>query len=167
MSYKGHFKPQSVANAVRIVQHMNLLQKEKLFDRVHEVQPHILLTILGLSQDGVTMTMIEHALHVLMVIHIVITNAGATDLPVATRADIRAAAKRHETMLSYLESEPALEMWKLTGTEYSEPVLLAYVVGYMKDNGMTGDTKNQYLISSMLKVTLDLYVDAYHKSLKD
>ncbi len=155
--------PESIAEAVHAVQHMTLPQKEKLIDHIHAIQPHVLLTILALSQDAVPMPMLDSALHVLMVIHTAITKEGATDLPIASREDIRHAMERHCAMLSYLESEPDKEMWKLTATAYPEPALLAYLVEYLKDNGITADTDTQCLVVSILKVAVDLYVDAYHK----
>jgi len=108
------------------------------------------------------MPMLDNALHVLMVIHTTITNERGTDLSIVSREDIRHATKQHFATLSDLESEPDRKVWQLTETTYPEPALLAYVIGYLKDNGNTGTTERQRMVVSMLKVALDLYVDAYH-----
>ncbi|HQL50977.1 MAG TPA: hypothetical protein PLR91_07265 [Kiritimatiellia bacterium] len=40
-------------------------------------------------------------------------------------------------------------------------VLMAYVVNYLLERGIWAETDDQYRVSSMAKVELDLYVDAY------
>lgn len=158
---KGSITTKAAADAVRLVSQMSLQEKEELIDRIHEAQPHILLSVLALSQDGVPMEMLEHALHLLMVVHVCVTSQCKDGLPAASREDVIRAAKRHEAMIAYLEVEPDPGIWRLTATAYPEPVLLAYTVNYLLEHGICGETDAQHLVSSMAKVALDLYVDAY------
>ncbi|MFT5241301.1 MAG: hypothetical protein ACI9OU_002221 [Candidatus Promineifilaceae bacterium] len=44
--------------------------EEELIDRISVAQPAVLFTMLALSQDGVPMPMLDHGLHILMVVHI-------------------------------------------------------------------------------------------------
>lgn len=78
-----------------------------------------------------------------------------------SREDVVRSAKRHEAMIAYLEQEPDPEMRLLTSASYPEPALLAYIVNYLLENGVSGLTEAQYKASSMSKVVLDLYVDAF------
>lgn len=157
----GRITTKAAAEAVRTVTQMSLPQKEELIDRIHEAQPQILLSVLALSQDGVPPEMLEHALHILMVVHVCVTSQHPGPLPQASREDIRRAADKHLAMLNYLSKEPDQKMWRLTCDAYPEPVLLAYVLNYLLERGIWGETDAQYLVSSMSKVALDLYVDAH------
>ena len=56
------------------------------------------------------------------------------------------------------------QMWDLTCTTYPEPVLLAYVLDFLSENGIATETNEDYLVATMSKVILDVYVDALRKS---
>ena len=157
----GGITTKAVADAVRTVQGLPLEHQDALVDRIYAAQPHILLTVLALSRDGVPEDMLGHALHLLMVIHVCVASQCPDGLPQASRDDIRRAMERHLAMLGYLSKEPDLKMWRLTCESYPEPVLLAYVVNYLLERGIWAETDAQYRVSSMAKVELDLYVDAY------
>jgi hypothetical protein len=157
----GGITTKAVAEAVRTVSRLSLEQKEELVGRIHEAQPHILYAVLALSLDGVPEDMLEHALHLLMVVHFSVVSQCPEGLPQASLDDIRRAMERHLAMLGYLSKEPDQKMWRLTCESYPEPVLLAYVVNYLLERGIWAETDAQYRVSSMAKVALDLYVDAY------
>jgi hypothetical protein len=157
----GGITTKAVADAVRTVLGLSLNRQEELVDRIYAAQPQILLDVLSLSRDGVPPEMLEHVLHVLMVVHTCVTSQCKDDLPAASREDVIRAAKRHEAMIAYLEQEPDPEMRLLTSASYPEPALLAYIVNYLLENGVSGLTEAQYKASSMSKVALDLYVDGF------
>jgi hypothetical protein len=153
-----------VARAVQTVTGYDLAQAEALCDRIHAAQPHVFLTTLALTQDGVSMPKMDQALHVLMVVHIAIEMQTPRPLRTIGRKDIQAAHKRHQEMLNYLEAEPDKRMWDLTCTAYPEPVLLAYVIDFLSENGIGTETHEDYLVATMSKVILDAYVDALRES---
>ena len=153
-----------VARAVRTVTGYDLAQTEALCDRIHAAQPHIFLTTLALAQDGVSMPKMDHVLHVLMVVHIAIEMQTSLPLRTIGRNDIQVALKKHQDMLNYLEHEPDRRMWDLTCTAYPEPVLLAYVLDFLSEKGIVTETNEHYLVATMSKVILDVYVDALRES---
>jgi len=156
-----------VARAVRTVTGYDLVQTEALCDRIHTAQPHVFLTTLALAQDGVSMPKMDHVLHVLMVVHIAIEMQTSLPLRTISRKDIQVAHKKHHDMLNYLEAEPDKRMWDLTCTAYPEPVLLAYVIDFLSENGIITETNEDYLVATMSKVILDVYVDALRESEQD
>jgi hypothetical protein len=157
----GSITTKAVADAVRTVLGLSLNRQEELVDRIYAAQPQILLAVLSLSRDGVPPEMLEHALHLLMVVHTCVTSQCKDGLPAASREDVIRAAGRHESMIAYLEVEPDPGIWRLTATAYPEPALLAYTVNYLLENGGGDESEAQYKVSSMSKVALDLYVDAF------
>jgi hypothetical protein len=153
-----------VARAAQKVTKYDLIQTEALCDRIHAVQPHVFLTALALAQDGVSMPKMDHVLHVLMVVHIAIEMQTSLPLRTISRKDLQVAHKKHQDMLNYLEAEPDKRMWDLTCTTYPEPVLLAYVLDFLSENGIATETNEDYLVATMSKVILDVYVDALRES---
>ena len=110
------------------------------------------------------MPKMDHVLHVLMVVHIAIEMQTSLPLRTIGRNDIQVALKKHQDMLNYLEHEPDRRMWDLTCTAYPEPVLLAYVLDFLSEKGIVTETNEHYLVATMSKVILDVYVDALRES---
>jgi hypothetical protein len=102
----------------------------------------------------------DHVLHVLMVVHTAMEMQTSLPLRTIGQKDIQVAHKKHQDMLDYLAGEPDRRMWDLTCTTYPEPVLLAYVLDYLRENGIVVKTDEDYLVATMSKVILDVYVKA-------
>lgn len=155
----------TVSGVAADVLRMTLPQQEDLLDRIHESQPHILLTILALSEDGVPISLVEHALHVLMVTHIVLTDDCAVELPVVSHEDVLRAVDNHVAMLSDSEIDPGQERWASLANDCSDSAmlahLLAYFLAYFEVKGITLANEAECMIALLSKVTIDLYVGAY------
>jgi len=153
-----------VAKAVHTITGYDLVQKETLCDKIRISQPHIFFTTLALTQDRVSMSKMDHLLHVLMIVHMVTETEASLPLPTISREAIHIAHKKHNNMLRYLEAESDRQMWDLTCTTYPEPVLLAYILNYLVEKGINTKTQEDYLILNMSKVILDVYVNAFKES---
>lgn len=71
---------EGVVAAVRTVLDMNFKEKEALCDQIHADQPHVFLTMVALSQSGVSLPEVDHALHLLMVIYLAFKNGAGVRL---------------------------------------------------------------------------------------
>lgn len=154
---------EAVAAAARTVLGMNLKEKEALCDQIHADQPHIFLTTVALSQSGVGLAKVDHALHLLMVIYLAFKDDAGIVLPVIGLDMIDDAYKRLASMMKYLAAESDKRMWNLTATSYPELNLLAYVLGHLRDNGFDVETDEHAKVISVAKVTLDVFMAARKK----
>ncbi len=152
-----------VTAAVGTVTGLSLKEQEALCDQIHADQPHIFLTTVALSQDGVSLSRLEHALHVLMVVYLAFKNGTKAPLPVISLDMIREAYQRHASMLKYLAAEKDRRMWDLTATSYPELWLFAYVMGHLAENGFSVETDENAMVGSVSKVILDVFLAAREK----
>ncbi len=54
-------KIKNIAESMNFVNSLELNEKLAELDKIHQSQPHAFLTVLSLSQDGVSMEKVEHA----------------------------------------------------------------------------------------------------------
>ena len=146
-----------IAAAIRRVDSMNLDEKVRFADKIHSNQPHALLTVLGLSQHGIAMPVLEHAIHVVMVVYSAFYGTTGRNLPVITLESLD-EARRDNAMLS-----SAIERGNLNPSAYldahPEPNILSWVYDYLREHGLlTANWGNELLVR-----TLQVVVDAFAK----
>lgn len=154
----------AVADAARTVLGVDPKERDALCDQIHADQPHVFLTTVALSQSGVSLAKVDHALHLLMVIYLAFKDSTGIRLPVIGLDMIDDAYKKLASMMTYLAIEPDRRMWNLTAMFHPEPNLLAYVVGYLRDHNFHVETDEHARVISVAKMTLDIFVAAKKRS---
>lgn len=132
-----------VADAVIKIKSANLYELEKLSDPMVKSQPHLCGTIAGLKLDGVTHEHIGHAWHLLLICFYA---CGGTNLPMLTMEnDISKALKTVAQMIQYMNGEKDDdEAFTNTAMSHPEVNLFAYVMGYLKENNIIGESNSEY-----------------------
>mgnify|MGYP001408488964 CR=1 FL=1 len=153
---------QHVTSAVKRMDCMTLEHQAALADRVHDEQPCALLTVLAMSQDGVSCEELDHALHVLFVTHLAcVESVKPGALPLITKESIDAGVKNYMDLLRYLENEPDRACWDAAFRSHPEPNLLAYAVHYLRDHGINVAVVDHHFGLMLIMLSLvNLYANA-------
>jgi len=131
-----------VVDAVIKIKSANLLELDKLSAPMVKSQPHLCGTIAGLKLDGVTPEHIGHAWHLLLICYYA---CGGDKLPMLTmEEDISKAFETVTQMILYMDGEKDEKAFKETAMSHPEVNLLAYVMGYLKENNITGKNNSEY-----------------------
>jgi hypothetical protein len=154
--------PIEIKLITKSINYFNALElNEKIVEteKIHQSQPHAFLTVLALSQDGVSMEKVEHALNVLMVIHKVFNDdASGRKFPLISKKMLDYALESNIAMLQSIDRG-----WLTTDesiNSYSENNLLAYLVGYLKDHDLISPCEEHERVLINLKTVLDSYANA-------
>lgn len=155
-------KPIEIKHITKSINYINSLDfNEKITETeaIHQSQPHAFLTVLALSQDGVSMEKVDHALNVLMVIHKVFSDASnGLKIPLITKRMLDDALESNIAMLQTID-----QGWLTTEesiTSYFENNILAYLVGYLKEHDLISPNEEHERILINLKTVLDSYANA-------
>lgn len=128
-------------------------------EKIHQSQPHAFLTVLSLSQDGVSMEKIEHALNLLMIIHKIFSDdPTGRKMPMISKRMLDDALESNIAMLQSIDRG-----WLTTDesiNSHSEKNILAYLVGYLKDQDLISPSEENERLLINLKTVLDSYANA-------
>lgn len=127
-------------------------------EKIHQTQPHAFLTVLSLSQDGVSMEKVELALNALMVIHKIFSDDSSRKLPMISKRMLNDCLKSNVAMLQSIDRG-----WAATDeniNSHSEKNVLAYLVGYLKDHDLIKPCEEHERLLINLKTVLDSYANA-------
>lgn len=155
-------KPIEIKYITKSINYANSLdfnEKIREIEAIHQSQPHAFLTVLALSQDGVSMEKVDHALNVLMVIHKVFSDGSkGLKMPLITKRMLDDALESNIAMLQTIDKG-----WLTTDesiTSYFEKNILAYIVGYLKEHDLISASEEHERILINLKTVLDSYTNA-------
>jgi hypothetical protein len=149
---------ESIRNAVLHVSSLRLRDRVTLCERIHERQPHAFLALLALSQDGVTMEAVDHAIHLLMVMHTAFETTCTKKLPIITKSMIDEAFRDNATVFRAYEQN--LISLDNTIESHPEQTMLTYLVGYLRDNDLAEPSEPNERLIMTIKVILDTFATA-------
>jgi hypothetical protein len=159
-------KPIELKHIVKSIDYVNSLkfnEKTTEIEKIHQSQPHVFLTVLALSQDGVSMEKVEHALNVLLIIHKIFSDdPSGRKISLISKRMLDDALESNIAMLQTIE-----QGWLSTDesiNSYFEKNILAYVVGYLKENGLLASSEENERILINLKTVLDSYSNARRRA---
>jgi len=152
-------KIKNIAKSINFVNSLELNEKLAELDKIHQSQPHAFLTVLSLSQDGVSMEKVEHALTVLLVIHKVFSDAAVgLKIPLISKRMLDDSLENNIAILQAIG-----QGWLTTDESihsYFEKNILAYLVGYLKDHDLISPSEEHERLLINLKTVLDAYTHA-------
>lgn len=120
---------QVLARAIKVVQAMNMAQKEALADELFQAQPTLLGAVLVLPRMGVPMERMEFALNLLFVCFQSMKESGLS-WPRISEDELDRQAARYSAIVRFSEgmhSSQVHQTQQQFATGHSEPALLAYV----------------------------------------
>jgi hypothetical protein len=148
---------QQITAAINYVDSIDHDGKTRLVDEIHSNQPHALLTMLGLSQDGIEMPVLEHAIYILMVVYSVFHEATGGEMQLIT-LEVLDKARRDNAELSF-----SIERGSLTPQVYldfhPEPNILAWVYNYLKEHVLLALTPKIELMVRTTQVVVDAFAE--------
>jgi hypothetical protein len=130
----------NLVDAVRRVERMSLQDRVRLSEEVHERQPNLLFSVLVQQRYGATLEQIELVLNVLLVFYEAMKCSGANwpviseDVQERCLARISARVRFTEGLSPELAAQATLDAID----DHPEQLLLAYVYGKMRENGLLG-----------------------------
>ncbi len=128
-------------------------------EKIHQSQPHAFLTVLSLSQDGVSMEKVEHALNILIVIHKIFSDdSSSRKLPMISKRMLDDGLESNVAMLQSIDRGWAAKDDSINS--HSEKNILAYLFGYLKDHDLISPCEEHERLLINLKTVLDLYANA-------
>jgi hypothetical protein len=152
-------KIKHITKSINYVNSLTFNEKATEAEKIHQSQPHVFLTVLALSQDGVSMEKVEHALNVLMVIHKVFSDdSSGRQIPLISRRMLDEALESNTAMLQAIDQE-----WLTTDesiNSYFEKNILSYIIGYLKEHGLISPEEENERLLINLKTVLDSYANA-------
>ncbi|MDY0361031.1 MAG: hypothetical protein RBR08_06245 [Desulforegulaceae bacterium] len=142
----------ALASATRKVNSMDIKAKELAFEDVFAEQPNLLASILVQHRLGNTMNDVESLLHILLVLHFAIKEAGIVIPKISEHEQQRQLEiLEHSVLFSEgMSSNLAQSSVNQYINNHKEPVLLAYVIGAMQEAGFL---KNKNEASKFLIMT--------------
>lgn len=160
------FSIQDVVDSRLHIMRLNLREKEGFCDEIFENQPSLLAHVLALSEVGASHEKIEHVIHNLMVLYHIFTSNG-TKLRTITEDDIERAFKNNIAMLQLLATESRTErerIIKLSTTKHPEQNVLAFLTGYLNENGFSEYTEGNNHCAIAAKNIFDCFVRTKYES---
>ncbi|MCG3181425.1 MAG: hypothetical protein BIFFINMI_03818 [Phycisphaerae bacterium] len=133
---KGRITIDTMVDVIRRVEGMGFDAKLKAIDQLAASQPNALGCALVLPTFDVPMPVVDHVLHVVLVIAEAVKETLGGSVPLITLDMIERSAAKHGAMVRLLDGETKAEARRLTDimTEaYPERNLFAYVTCYMKE----------------------------------
>ena len=162
MSNQNPITAQQIATAVANVERLDHDAKLRIVDRIFTDQPAVLGAVVQLHSLGVSYVTQEHALHVLLVLFECF-NRVLPGLPRIAEESVQNALDNNAAMLRLLNEESdksAEQLLRLSIKKYPEPGVLAFVGGYLNDNGFSTFSPENELVSRTCKSVMDVFVEA-------
>ena len=128
-----------LAAAIRSAAAMDITEKESVCDRIYAGQPNLLGSVLVLPRLGVSMSIVDVVLNILIVLTLAVEESRQELAPV-TEAHQERELQRLVAVMQFSEGhEPALVVQAIEQTTAyrREKFLLAYVVNELNRSGLT------------------------------
>lgn len=150
----------TIAESLHYFDSLGLDERIELNETIHQNQPHAYLTLLALSQEGISLETMDHLLNILCVIYLATTKMNSLKIPVVSKGALRKAYKNNIAMLRYVYMEEDETSKDEIFQSYPDKNLLAYLIGCLKERNLLKDNKECNMIITTLKVILDSLIDA-------
>ena len=158
---KGRITTQTIAEVAKRIEGLDLAAKANLCDELAAHQPVALGWVLLLQREGVSLSVVDHVLHLLLVISECVKETIREPLPCITEDDFEKAGQRIHAMFMLLQREPKEEAKWLTylmAESHPERNLYAYVVNRLsheaKAHERRGDERAIYCTAVLLEAFL-------------
>ena len=154
----------SVIEAVQKVKYLTLPEIDQLSSLLMKTQPHLCGLIAGLKLDGVTQEHNGHVWYLLFVCYYACEGEKFSALTI--EKDIPEAYRGVGKFAQYFENEKDKKVFEKTLISSPEANLLAYVVGYLREQGITGKTESEYQTLIACYALVQLFYLARKKRLR-
>jgi hypothetical protein len=158
---KGRITIQIMADVIRRIEGMDLAAKVKLCDDLAANQPDALSWVLLLHRQGVSMPVVDHVLHIMLVISESIKKTLCGPVPRVTLDTLEKADAKVHAMFRLLQGESKDEAAWLTylmAEAHPERNLYAYVVTHLSEKSgardRPGDERAIYATAVLLEAFL-------------
>jgi hypothetical protein len=151
-----------VTDTVAYVESLDFDAKLKRFDRIFEVQPAVLGAVVQLKALGVDSATQDHAFHVLLVLFECFTR-NVPNLPRISEEMVQKALDNNVAMVEFFNEErrPEAERLQRLGIEnYPDQNVLAFVAGYLDEQGLTRQSRENVLVVHVCKSIMDAFFEA-------
>ena len=160
---KGRITVESVAEVTRRIKALGPGAKVELCDELAVSQPEALGWVVLLPRQGVSMPVVDHVIHLLLVISESINKVIRRPLPRITEDDIENAAAKVHAMFMLLRGESKEEAAWLTylmAEAHPERNLYAYVVSYLNHESKASERPGDEQAIYATAVLLDAFLQA-------
>jgi hypothetical protein len=158
---------EAVADAVKKSQSYSFQEAIRRFEDVAKMQPAVMGAAVQLNSHGVPLTLVEHALKVLLVLFECF-ESEAPDLPSIMPEVVQDAFDRNTALLLAYCAESGSEA-KTSQASYimnlKQHPLVAFVTNYLQEN-IRGISRETEMVRQCCWVMMDAYVVAYDDYLK-
>lgn len=143
-----------VVEAVRAIERMNAQGHVQLGDEIFAHQPHLLGSVVVLRHMGASDAQIGIALHVLFVAWLAMKASGHC-WPVISEDDQDLCLQPLTARLRFVEGLPSKLLQQAVKqhiSEHTEPQLLAFAYGHLRDSGVLGawsETEKYVLLAAL------------------
>ena len=141
---------ENLSHALNKVHAMDVTTKEHVCDDLFEQQPNLLTSVLVQNQMGNAMNDVDSLLHILIVLHFAVKEAGIILLKISEQEQERQLDILKESIL--FSRDMSLNLVENSINQYvsnhKEPVLFSYVLGAMREAGFfkNKNEASKYLI---------------------
>ena len=160
---KGRITVQTMSEVIRRMDGLDQAAKVKLCDDLAANQPEALSWVLLLHRQGVSMPVVDHVLHLLLVISESIRKTIREPLRRITEDDFEKAAAKVHAMFRLLEGESKEEAEWLTylmAEAHPERNLFAYVANYLSRESKAGERPGDERAIFATAVLLEVFLQA-------
>jgi hypothetical protein len=157
---------QQVSSTRAYVESLDTDAKLKSFDQIFEAQSAVMGAVVQLKLLGVESAAQEHAFQILLILFECFAQ-HVPNLPRISEKAVQKALDNNVSMREFLEKESpeeAARLQRLSIEKYPEPNILAYVTGYLNDNGLSKFCRGNELVVHTCKSIMDAFVQAKQQS---
>jgi hypothetical protein len=145
-----------IGEAFMKLRDMNLGQREQLADEVHAAQPNLFYSVLVLNRYGASFVQLEVVLNILFVFYLAMKATGR-NWQLISEAIQERCLTRLTGRIRFIEGltpEQQGEVVSSAMADHSEPWMLAFAFGELRENGMLGITTDaeKYLVLAALNL---------------
>lgn len=146
----------NLANALRKVRSLNIKDKELICDEIFKEQPNLFGSVIVQQRLGNSLEDIDVLLEILIVLHLSLKEAGVTISKISEQDQEYQLRLLKETILfSEGLGDPLIKSSvDQFVSNHKEPILLAYVIGTMRDAGFLEkkEEHSKYLVQAGLNL---------------
>jgi hypothetical protein len=136
--------------------------KVKRLESIGQQQPAVTGAVVQLARLGVDNAIVDHAFHVLLVVHECFVR-DVPNLQEISVSMVEDAMRSNIAMLEQLDRETpdeASRLQRAAAMSYPEQNVLAFVTGYLHEQGILEFSREHELVVSVCKAIIDSYVEA-------
>jgi len=135
-----------VVASVRRIRAMSQDERMSLCDEVYRRQPALLAHVLVLQRLGVPMKKVDRVLNVLLILYDLFCRTSTVNLPPVSEETLERVNANQLALLKLMDGEErseAIRLCKLSVTSHPEINALAFIIGDLRDAGITDMSKKE------------------------